>query len=69
MSSTTLLIQRIVLGTRSVPAARCCDICLPIEEDNRVTRTPVRARWAVTTDENGNRRLAMCWRVEPQETK
>lgn len=69
MSSTTLLIQQIVIGTGSVATARCCEICLPIEKDNRVTRTLIRAHWAVTTDDNGNPRLAMRWRIDPQETK
>jgi len=69
MSSTTLLIQQIVLGAGSLAPARCCEICLPIKQENIVTPGPVRAHWTVTTDENGNPRLAMRWRVDPRGTK
>jgi hypothetical protein len=69
MSSTTLLIQEVVIRTGSVATARCCEICLPLNQQNSIAQRPILARWAVTTDEHGQRQLSMRWRVDPRGTQ
>ena len=64
MSSTTLILQEVTIGTTRCLRAPYYEICLPLEEDQRTEYRRLRAKWVVVTNENGHRQLRIHWQVD-----
>jgi hypothetical protein len=60
---TAQMSQEVSMATHLLRAAGD-EQCRPRQGQQRTEHQPLRMNWVVVTDENGNRRLRMYWRVD-----
>jgi hypothetical protein len=60
MCCATLIAQETMMATTELMRA-ACEICWPLQDQQKTQYRPLRMNWVVVTDENGNRRLQMGW--------
>ena len=61
MSCMVLTAPKITMATTQFARTACYESCWCLEEQFDPRHQPLRMKWVVVTDDNGNRRLQIDW--------
>lgn len=60
----TTLAAEVPVMTKQLRRSTCYEVCWPKQAEQKTEFGPLRMKWVVDIDKNGNRRLRMSWRAD-----